>query len=50
MNHLTPVTSKLKKGGSKNLTKKSVKSPAKLAPLLAAIAPMIAGKLMEKAE
>jgi hypothetical protein len=48
MSYLIPVTSKLKKGTSKVVTKKAVKSPAKLAPLLAAVAPMVASKLMEK--
>lgn len=50
MSYTIPITAKLQKGKAVSKTKKSIKSPAKLAPLLAAVAPMIAGKLMEKAE
>ena len=50
MSYTIPITAKLQKGKAVSKTKKGVKSPAKLAPLLAMAAPMIMGKIMEKAE
>lgn len=50
MSYTIPITAKLQKGKVVSKTKKGVKSPAKLAPLLAMAAPMIMDKLSGKGE
>jgi len=49
MKNCIPITAKLQKGKAAKTSSKPVKSPNKFAPIVAALAPMIAGKLMEKA-